>query len=269
MVAWIPERTAIIWGTEVPHEFVVGDGVELPSYREFLGDGIGGFALDRTAVVNLSSVLSWARAASRGYARWAPAPEALFSDAIPAARSSGERTSLDFPLCVDAKLEFLAMRDLPGGGRPSEGSGLDLRPFFDAIERHEVAHLFDAQRFLPVARNPFRALSLLVGSGFSAENVEAILEGNAELAALVHGSSPRLVLSQMAGFTGEREGASAHAKGYAEVIRQMVAFVFAESGRFPEIDLSLPILPQLFRLSDERLRDIGSRVARERGLATE
>lgn len=269
MAAWVPERTATVWGREIRHELVVGDGVELPSYREYLGDGIGGFALDRTAVVNLSAVSSWARAAVRGYRRWAPAPEELFSDAIPAARSAGERLSLDYPLCVDAKLEFLALRDLSGGGAPSAGPAEDLEAFFDAIERHEVAHLFDAQRFLPILARPFRALSLLVDSGFSAHAVEATLEGNAELAALVHAESPRLVLSQLAGFTGESGESSPHAAGYAVVVAEMVAIVAAEADRFPEIEKTLPILPQLFRLGDEKLRDLGRRVAAARGLVAD
>ncbi len=267
MAAWIPERRTRLWGADIDHELVIGDGVRLPSFREYLGDGIGGFALDRTAVVNLEAALAWERSALSSYRRFAKDPDRLFSDAIVAARTAEERTALDHPLCLDLKLNYLALGDLPGGGRPSGGREADLSPYLGAIERHEVGHLFDARRYLPAERHPFAVLALLFGAGFSAPRVEARLEGNAELAALVHAPSARLVLSEMASFLPARGSGGAHGRGYVAILREMVDIVAAHPANYPLVDSALPILPQLFKLGEDEIRDLGRRVARGRGLA--
>ncbi len=135
--------------------------------------------------------------------------------------------------------------------------------FADEVLVHELAHLVDAQRHLPVPRHPLRNLRLAVERGFSQREILSFLERNAQLAAMTDGRTPRQALGVCCSFLG---GEGEHARGYAEIVRGIVSVIVRHPERFPAIDSSRVIVQQLDRLTDRQIRSAAQALARRWGL---
>ena len=60
-----------------------------------------------------------------------------------------------------------------------------LSDFLDAARCHEFAHAADSARYLPPLAHPYEGLRLLLRGGLSGAGAVAVLEGDAEIAALL------------------------------------------------------------------------------------
>jgi len=128
------------------------------------------------------------------------------------------------------------------------------------VLKHEEAHLVDADRHLPVMRHPFRNLGLAFKGGFSAAEILAILERNAQLTAIAEGPDPRLALATCCAALG---GGGAHANGYEQIVGAFVDEIHEQPERYPEIDTTRVIVQQLHRLPDGKIRDLARAVSRD------
>ena len=135
------------------------------------------------------------------------------------------------------------------------------------VDSHELGHVADAQTHLPISKHLFRNLLLAVECGFAPEDVMAYTERNAELTALAHAQSPRLVLGSMTGFLESGFDGSPHSKGYREIIEGIVADIHHRSHAYPEIDTSRRIIDQLTALPSPKIRSLARRLAEEWGIA--
>ncbi len=207
----------------------------LPAPIAGLGAGLAGLTMDRLVVLELDAVQ---RAA-------APLPPGV--ELVPRpAHSDAERVALDTPSAVARRVEARLDQE-----------GVLAEALLDAVRRHELGHVHDARRLLPVAAHPLRALSLFASSGFSPTELEARLEVRAALSALAECRRPRAALAALLGFLPEVEGGSAHARGYVEAVRDAVDEIARTPGRFPSIDPARNIVQQLDALDDDAARELG------------
>ena len=123
----------------------------------------------------------------------------------------------------------------------------------EEVRVHEDAHLVDAARYLPVTAHPLRNLGLVLSRGFSAREILAFLERNAQLAAIAEGPSPRAALATCCATLG---GEGVHAHGYGEIVEGFVREIARHPSRYPAIDTERVIVQQLHRLTDDQIRAI-------------
>jgi len=227
-----PRTRVGVRGAEVERE-VAWIGTRFVSgYQEWAGGGdLAGLALEGIVLVDLHAIARWEGEIERRRARLAPWKEEILRepalDDIPV-------TALDDPAGVEDRLYLVCGADLKG-----------------EVLKHEDAHLVDAFRHLPVFKHPFRNLGLAIKGGFSPEEILALLERNAQLAAIAEGPAPRAALATCCAVLGQGE---VHGVGYSAIVEAFVGEIDAHPGRYPEIDASRVIVQQLDRLSDEKVR---------------
>ena len=233
---------------------VVGEELLVPSYVESLGAEIAGFAFETFIALNADRVRASAARAAELYDRFG---EELLDDALLRVGGDVERTDLTEPLSLGVRAHYRAFARFLDDGRPRrEFPGLLL----DAVEAHERAHIRDATRFLPLLDDVGGKLRLLWRHRFSVARVEAWLEERAQAVALVDARSPMAVLSSTVYFLPDRGASPPHSVGYHDLVRRMVVEIERNPERYPVIDRRYTILPQLDRLDDEQLRELGRRV---------
>lgn len=233
---------------------VLGEDLLVPSRAEFLGAEIAGFAFQSFIALNADRVRYGAERARRLHRDFS---EELLTDALCPAADAEARVDLREPLSVAVRAEYRAyQRFLDRGGDPAQYAGLLL----DAVEAHERAHILDAVRFLPIHHDLGEKLRLLWEHRFRTQEVEAWLEERAQAVALVDAESPMAVLASTLLVLPNRDAAPPHSVGYFDLMGRIVDEVERHLARYPEIDPAYTIVPQLDRLSDPRLRELGQRV---------
>ena len=126
---------------------------------------------------------------------------------------------------------------------------------FDVLRAHESGHVLDLRRHLPIVKGLPATLALVAGSGFDIEAVEARLEGRAQLAAVSDAPDPDLALIDLIRPLPLFDRApEVHDRGYRDAAAAIVRWVHRHAARFPAIDPTRKVLPQLDRLAPEEIR---------------
>jgi tetratricopeptide (TPR) repeat protein len=184
-------------------QLVVADR-DVQSLSGVLGGDVAGLALLNHYLVDHDAVREWARSLA-GRRRIAAADgNAVLTDALP------EQVDAE-PVDVSWRLAVVS---------PVQDSALEMA-VFEMICHHEHRHLVDANLYLPISANVWRALGLVLQFGFSPAAVEAEMERRAELAALHLTPHRELVLEHIASFASEPDLRSPHHQGFTELARQL------------------------------------------------
>jgi hypothetical protein len=177
------------------------------------------------------------------------------SDRLPAAASEADRLAADEGFEVAERLVLRALERDPSPVAPR---------LLRIVRDHERGHLADAEELLPVLAHLPTAVGWLLAAGLSRDAIESRLERRAELAALCVSDDPELVLAEILEAAEEPAAAPPHSWGYAELAREFVRE--ADRRPRPELDASHPLMPQLWKLSPERIRSIALALAEREGL---
>lgn len=234
----------LVRGMEVEREVIWMKQRRLSGYEEWGGGGdLAGLALDRLVLIDMDAVRRWEGQIRRRNMRLAASGSAI--------------------------LEEPALEDEPVGAC-NDPAGVGDRLLFrsplsveEEVLVHENAHLVDAATRLPVEEHAFRNLALAVSRGFSAREIAAFLERNAQLSAIAEGPTPLASLGVCCSMLSE-EGP--HASGYREIVRGFVAEIAARPRNYPEIDTRRVILQQLHRLPAEKVRAIAQTLSERWGV---
>ncbi|MBI1850804.1 MAG: tetratricopeptide repeat protein [Planctomycetes bacterium] len=262
-LAVYPGRSREIAGEPFDFDEVIGGGASIPSFREYQGATVGGVTFEGMFAINLDTVLSWQERARSANTKLQRRAESLLAEPADPAPTESDRRRIGQTYCLEEKLYLRAYRDFLDRAIDSTE---DWRCFLSVVETHEMGHLLQTRRFLPITSHPLRALGLLVGSGFSGSRIESSLEENAELNALVQSDSPWCSLAEIVSFLPHTDDVLPHSVGYARLLRAFVAEIATHGDRYPSIDSTHNVLQQLHRLSADEIRRAGREVARERGL---
>ncbi len=143
-----------------------------------------------------------------------------------------------------------------------EDAGGDRWGVLAVLRAHESGHVLDLARHLPVARGLPATAGLLASEGFSIARVEARIEGRAQLAAVCDSRYPRLALVELVRSLPDASTApEAHERGYRDVVGALLEHLHAHANRYPALDPTRKLLPQLDRLSSEEVRAAARAVA--------
>lgn len=231
--------SADVMGSKVSFDECWVESEGLPPEAAGLRRGLAGLTLDRFVTLQLDTI------------RHDPTPPepGMPFERRRAATREGLR-SLDTPSDVAARIEA----KLVVGGGIDESS-------IDAVRRHELVHVLDASRLLPVTSHPFAAIAFVVSHGFDAASGERSLEAHAQVASIAQAKEPRLALAALIGFLPSRDGETAHAAAYREAAQMAVDIVLDDPAAFPSIDREFNVLQQMDELSDAEVRELGRRLA--------
>ncbi len=250
------EREETSLGRRFPVTLVVGEGLLVPSLRESGGAILGGATVGDLVFLDLEGVARWSGAASR-VQRDAECRASL--EAVPGVRdfSPEDETSLRFPgrLTERIALAVEAWKDPRAA----------LADFLDQARCHEFTHAADASRYLPVLGHPVAGLVLMLRGHLSGTRVAALLEGDAQIAAVAASREPRAALATLASFLPARDSSPPHSRGYFEALRDLVA-VLRERGEVPAGAVAVRVLDGV---DPEVLRSAALEVCRRRGLRAE
>jgi tetratricopeptide (TPR) repeat protein len=239
-----PMRTLRVRGTEIEREQIRVGWRYLSGYQEWGGGGdLAGLALVRCVILDMHAVARWEGDLRRRLQLLEPRREALF--ATPALDDEPV-TAIDDPAGVAERLYLAGDFDLAG-----------------EVGVHEDSHLVDAERHLPVGSHAFRNFGLALRRGFSAGEILAFLERNAQLTAIAEGPAPLAALASCCAALGDP---GVHAKAYGEIVQGMVDEIHARPESYPEIDPARVILQQLHRLPESRVRQLGRVLVERWGL---
>lgn len=133
---------------------------------------------------------------------------------------------------------------------------------FDMLRAHEFGHVADLKRHLPVLRGLPATVGLFISEGLAVSRVEARLEGRAQLGALMDAERPDLALMDLvARLPVVARSPTPHDRGYRDVVAALIRLMHTEAARFPRIDFTRRVLPQLDRLTLDELRDLAGRLS--------
>jgi tetratricopeptide (TPR) repeat protein len=210
----------------------------LPREAAGLSRGLAGLTLDRLVLLQLDAI------------RRAPRPpEAGLPYLARPAATPADRRSLDSPSDVAARIEASVAAQ-----RPRSGAALD------AVRRHELVHVYDASRLLPLTSHPFAAAAFVISHGFDGTATERALESRAQAFSIVAAREPRIALAALLGFLPARDGETPHAAAYRAAAQVAVDIVIEDPDAFPSIDPAFNVVQQLDALSDEEVRELGRRL---------
>jgi hypothetical protein len=242
LASLVPGAPVSTHGRTFRHDVAVGYDRAVRPYLDFQGGRLSGAALpdgvwlDADAARHEDAALRLVRRADAAL--------------VARAREAGKA-----PPAPDGPEGVLAMDDPAGLSLRLaldhvERAGTSPWASFAVLEAHESAHVFDLERHLPVARGLPATLSLLARSGLSLDVAESRLEGRAQLSAVVESGEPRLAVLDLVGSLPSHERApEAHERGYRDVVARLLRTLYARSDRYPAIDPSRKLLPQLDRLT--------------------
>jgi len=222
----------------VDYELIVGDGRLFPTYFEFDGGSIAGFAMPGRVVLDIDT-LNRSEEALVGSAAGAverplwPAPDAE------------RRLSLWFPNGVRARLagRYVAAAESHTGS-------------FETALRHEEGHVLDGAKYTPFSSHIPELIYQLFRHGFRPSAMEVTLEENAEARSLSASVHPSAALFSTTSFLPYRLAAPPHSLAYHEIVKRIVVEIDAHPDRYPSIDRGYNILQQLDRLSAAEMRRV-------------
>ncbi len=264
-ISWEPGRRASLWGRVLTHDRLVCENADLRGLDEVMANArIGGQTVDRFYYINIDRV--WESvAASVELERRLGERLRLAAQEPP---QTTEPLKVRYLSCLP---EVLRHKDAAGTLRLGEGTQGDpaqrlFHGVLSAIDTHELGHVLDALSYVPVSKHFLEALLLLVKHGFSARNLLAMTERNAQLTALAHAEEPRSVLAGTLSFVVRDMELTAHTRGYFELTRSLVGYIASHPQRFSTINAHDRILDQFSRLQPEDVRRLAWDVARQYGL---
>jgi tetratricopeptide (TPR) repeat protein len=242
------------------------DGVTIPGYLEHRGARFSGAALVRFVYLDVAAIEDDVTRLARFERAVGAAADRIRADPVLPAADAGARRSVDEPAEVATTLELKGLAAWrarhPDGARATL-----LAEGVNAVLSHEVGHLEDAQRFLPLGRHLGAILWQLARLGFSARRAEEWLELRAECTALARAQNPWLVLASCASQLGGGEPTlTPHAGGYRELMARLVAVLDDDPAAFPSLDRDRVLVQQLDRLSEAELREAARRVLADVGI---
>jgi len=241
------------------------EGTLVPGWLEHEGARFAGAALDRFLYVDVAAVeddVSRILALER---RLGAERERVLADPVLPAGDRRSRRSVSEPAEVATKLELRALDDWRDRDPGADAASL-VAEAIDGVLAHEIGHLEDAARFLPLSSNLWRNLGELVRLGFSPRRVEAWLEMRAAGVALARARNPRLVLASCVGHRAEGATLTPHGGGYKELLDRLVALIDDSPEEFPALDRGGVLLQQLDRLTPDEIRSAARRVLADLGI---
>lgn len=239
MVLVRSDRREEVLGQELDFDECWIESSGLPAQLSGLRAGLAGLTLDRFVLLQLDAVRRTSRATD----------SALPFERRPAA-TRADLVALDTPSRVAFRLE----RSLAQRGRLDAG-------LLDAVRRHELVHVHDARRLLPLHLHPGAALAFGLKTGFAARSAERLLEARAAALSIAECAEPRAALASLTAFLPDRDGGSAHPSAYLEVLERAVAILADELEDYPSLEPGWNLVQQLDRLTDDEIRRLGRRVA--------
>jgi tetratricopeptide (TPR) repeat protein len=252
-------------GEPVHCDYVAGEDFALESFNEYLGGALLGVTLLGRFYTNLDKTRD--RDASDWRACLRARRHRVRLARFGSWRASGRREALvlDAGEGLAPLLRLAAYR-----GVEVEGANASPPPAargaYRGVIDHEVMHVKDANRYLPVGAHPFAALGLAIRHGFSQTSIEAAMEERAALAALTASARPHLELAHLLAFAPYPESRLPHSRGYCRLLRQFLARLHDHAESYPAVDPGRNLCRQLHRLTAEEVRDIARALAREEGL---
>ena len=239
-----PRARARVRGVEVEREVAWIGTRHLSGYQEWAGGGdLAGLALQGMVLVDLRAIARWEGEIERRRARLSPRREEILAEP---ALDDPSTKAVDDPAGVEDRLYLVGPLDLKG-----------------EVLKHEEAHLVDADRHLPVLSHPLRNFELALKGGFDASEILALLERNAQLAAIAEGPAPRAALATCCAALSRGDP---HGVGYGAIVEALVEEIAASPDRYPAIDTSRVIVQQLHRLSDAEIRGLARGIQEAWGL---
>jgi hypothetical protein len=241
-------------GRRFAHDVAIGYDREIRAYVDFRGGDLSGACLPDGVWLDADS----SRKEEHDLALASRVDPALAErlDRVagepPAVDGIDGPFAMDDPGCLSLRL---VRRHLATAGPRAWGA-------FDVLRAHEFGHVLDIRRHLPVVKGLPATVALLASEGFSTDRVEARLEGRAQRAALIDSRYPALALAEMVRALPLFERSpEVHEWGYREQVAAILRFVEGNAARFPRIDVSRKILPQLDRLTDDEIRFVARSLA--------
>lgn len=252
------------------------DGADVKSRPGRRGARISGAALHEGYWIDLDAVreeeAAWRRLEEKFFGPEADADRtlrAIASRGLAYDPEDGVRRGALVPLLGEADRVRLAVLAERLAKAPDE-QAVTFEELLRVTAVHEEGHLCDRTRFLPLGRNLFGALGLLLQSGFSPAGVAEMLEYRAQLIAICEAEDPRLPLGDVLGAAEHGNETTPHAAAYTELLRDwLVTFEEEyEEGprRFRSIDRGHMLVHQVHHLRPEEVRQVATRLARKRGL---
>ena len=241
-----PDRQTKLWGVAVPNERVLAEDLKVTGYRDTLQHRrTGGQTFADFFYTNIDAVWEWCSSDVRLFRElWRP-------DAPPPAADLP-------PLLIDRmSAESTRLLNLAYSREAGEDRARYFLLALNLVDCHEMGHVADAHTHLPLGKFLLRDVLLGVRCGFSFLRVLAYTERNAELTALVHAESPRLVLGATTRFLETGFDRSPHALGYRRIIERLVEEIERHPEAYPEIDTTTRIVDQLTELPPEKIRSLG------------
>jgi hypothetical protein len=232
-------RTDTVLGERISFDECWIESEGLPPDAAGLHRGLAGLTLDRFVMLQLDAIRRGPRVALPG---------------VPFVRrratTAEERRSLDTPSDVAGRIEA----DLAASGELDGAS-------IDSVRRHELVHVYDASRLMPLSEHPFQAFALGLSHGFSGRSIERALEGRAQTLSILAARSPRLALAGLLAFLPSKDGDTPHVAGYVDSVRTAVDILLADPASFPSIDPAYNVVQQMDRLTDAEVRELARRLA--------
>ncbi len=258
-------------------EVVLGEDFTIKSFGEHSGAHLLGAALYHGFYLNIDSLAEKEFENWDEFLRFAKNPGDLanYSSFPPGAgedlASVDDARGLSTLLLLRAYAEMMTDQEFKEleGFRATEIPD-KMKLLFEGAYAHEAMHVADARKYLPVGSRPLSALGLAVGSGFSAESIEAALEETAAWAALAVGKSPGAELASIVSFMPYPAEQMPHSKGFYDLVKTFLRSVMERKAEFSArkggLDYGLNLFRQLHLLSGAEIRSVAAAVAAERKL---
>ncbi|GEM_PF-2087699 len=253
-------------GGEIACDFAAGEDFALKSFSEYLGGALLGLTLFGRFHANVDEAFD------RDFRDW---------NAYRAARACRDRLSRFGSWGVSRPREAiwldagrglsdrLLLKGFEDREREAKGGILpppEARTALQGVVDHELMHVKDAARYLPVWDHLLPALGLALRHGFSSTSIEAEMEKRAALAALLRSERPHVELRHILSFAPYPEARLPHSRGYCELLRDLLDHLYDHAGDFPALDPGKNLCRQLHLLSAEELHRVAKALAEAEGL---
>ena len=230
---------ATVLGDDLTYDEVWIDSRGLAPELAGLRSAVAGLTLDRLVILQQDAILR------------APVPLDPALTLVP--RPAATRADLfatDTPSAVSHRIE----------ARLAAEGGVD-EVLVDTVRRHELGHVRDARRLLPIGHHPLRGARAVRHVGVLTDGRRGAPRG----AGRDHcGSSTRddarAALSALLAFLPDTKGRNAHTAGYREAIDLAVRIIASDPEAFPSIRLDHNVVQQLDRLTSDEARELGRRL---------
>ncbi|MFH2001271.1 MAG: tetratricopeptide repeat protein [Planctomycetota bacterium] len=257
-----PDKKGTVAGSELRFDLILCENLRIPSLVEYEGGNIVGAALSSFIFINLDMIRQKVYDGRRVHAAFKDKEAALLNDPTPLARNEEERLSTEEPWGLLTRLKYLSFKKESS----LESMALYMTVRTDAVLCHEIQHLADAKRFLPVLHNLLWKFYHLTVLGFSAFNIESWLEERAQMYALLEARDSYAVLAEIVDYLGGNTFHSPYRKGYTLLMQRVIDHIHEHPDLTPSIDCSANILHQVHKLTHEEIRSIALAIATEEGL---